>query len=157
MRLLITAIAFTLLASFNGVLHAEETANNLSNDSSRLRSLPTIKPVPGLYVKGYGIDKKKNNEMHEGLDIQAKNGSPVAATAPGTVKEVVGKHGSMRITVEHGNNLETSYGNLTTSNVKRGTKVLRGAKIGLAGDAPLFYQVFVSGVPVDPLSYILDK
>ncbi len=101
--------------------------------------------------------------MHKGLDISNKVGTPVLAPAKGTVT-FVGFDGAygLCITMNHGNNIVTHYAHLHTANVKEGQKVQRGDIIAAMGNSGrstgphLHYEVRISGVPVNPIRYILN-
>ncbi|MFB6097654.1 MAG: peptidoglycan DD-metalloendopeptidase family protein, partial [Salinibacter sp.] len=55
----------------------------------RLRQLPAIRPANGRIISNFGMRKHpilKVRKMHEGIDFLVRTGSPVMATAAGTVK-----------------------------------------------------------------------
>jgi murein DD-endopeptidase MepM/ murein hydrolase activator NlpD len=130
--------------------------------------LPSIQPVNNKDLKriasgfGYRIDPVYNVEkLHEGIDFSAKIGTPVYATADGTVEYVrTAKEGyGKSIMINHGMGYKTRYGHLSKFVVKRGEKVKRGQLIGLVGNTGkstgphLHYEVHVKGNPVNPISF----
>lgn len=95
-------------------------------------------PVPG--VKTISSDYGPRNcpfhgrEVHSGIDIPAPTGTSVVAAAPGTVN-LAGYNGSYGkcIILNHGNNIYTLYGHLSSYIVSAGQKVTAGQKIGNVG------------------------
>ncbi len=97
---------------------------------------------------------------HRAIDYAAPSGTPVIATADGTVS-VAGSKGGLGITVElkHGNYL-TQYAHLSSiaKGVKKGVDVLQGDVVGYVGSTGistgphLQYAMFENGNPVNPLT-----
>lgn len=139
----------------------------LIDQKTFLAALPTRKPAIGYFTSGFGIRKNPLGErvkMHEGLDIANHPGTPVRATAFGVVKFAGLKPGYGRtVVIDHGYGLETLYGHNRAVLVKKGEKVLRGDRIAQMGSTGrstgphVHYEVHVHGIPVDPLSYILEN
>ena len=98
---------------------------------------------------------------HKGIDLIARQGEPVFATAAGTVKEVVrgGKSRGNCVVIDHGNGYESRYAFLTGVTAVRGKKVARGERIGAVGMARgsfaphLHYELYRDGAVVDPVHY----
>lgn len=132
-----------------------------------LAALPTRKPVAGYFTSGFGVRKSPIGgavKMHEGLDIANAVGSTVQAPADGVVSWADPKPGyGTTLVIDHGYGLETWYGHLRKALVRRGAKVKRGepvAQLGTSGRSTgphVHYEVRVNGIPVDPLSYILEN
>ena len=103
----------------------------------------------------------KRLRFHGGLDISAAHGSPVLATARGTVVEAKwdGSYGNY-VKIDHGNGYETLYGHMSKLTVKPGDVVNRGDQIGKVGStgrstAPhIHYEIFVNGKRVDPQKHV---
>jgi len=137
-------------------------------DSQRslLASTPTIWPVRGWITSAFGQRVSPFTgrlQMHEGLDICARPGTPVKATAEGVViysgwKSDFGK----LVTIDHGYGYRTRYGHLSKIYVKNGERVKRGETVGAVGSTGrstgphLHYEVKVRGLPVNPKTYLLD-
>ncbi|MFY0687848.1 MAG: peptidoglycan DD-metalloendopeptidase family protein [Cyclobacteriaceae bacterium] len=134
--------------------------------------VPSILPVDmgGESIRlssGFGKRKNPNNsskfQWHQGIDIPAKTGAPVVATADGavTVKNHKGGFGK-HIYIEHGNGYKTQYAHLSAFNVKSGQNVKKGDLIGFIGSTGLstsphlHYEVIKSDKHVDPMEYIND-
>jgi len=137
----------------------------LDNDSF-LKSTPTLLPAKGWITSYYGPRKShyaRRIKMHEGIDIGAKNGSAVVATADGIVTYSGKKPGfGYFVQLDHGYGIETIYGHAKKLMVKSGQRVKRGQMIARVGSTGLstgphvHYEVRINGTPVDPLYYILD-
>ncbi|WP_018086931.1 M23 family metallopeptidase [Desulfurispora thermophila] len=96
-------------------------------------------------------------KFHEGIDIAAPEGAPVAAVAGGmaTVNPDAGGYG-MLVTITDGVH-EYRYAHLSGFTVQSGQVVKAGEQIGLVGSTGastgphLHFEVRVNGQPVDPL------
>jgi murein DD-endopeptidase MepM/ murein hydrolase activator NlpD len=91
-----------------------------------------IWPVRGKLASKFGT--RRGRGVHEGIDILAKQGTPVRAAAAGRVR----LSGWMRgygnlIILEHERGLETRYAHLHRSHVRKGDRVERGRVIGEVG------------------------
>ncbi|GIW27330.1 MAG: peptidase M23 [Meiothermus sp.] len=100
-------------------------------------------------------------EFHNGVDFAAPEGTPVYATAAGTVSEMGWNPiFGLLILIDHGNGLHTLYGHLSSTYVEKGQQVEQGRLIGAVGSTGrstgphLHYTVYRYGVAVDPLPYV---
>ncbi|HAY43944.1 MAG TPA: M23 family peptidase [Micrococcaceae bacterium] len=99
--------------------------------------------------------------IHSGTDYGVPSGTKVYAAASGTV-EVAGwaGHSGQRVTVGHGNGLETGYSHNSKILVKVGDKVQRGDVIALAGSTGnstgphVHFEVIVDGQFKDPAGWL---
>ena len=108
----------------------------------------------------------KNWRQHTGVDFAAPRGTPIWATADGTVEfaGVKGGYGNM-IEIRHSGGITTLYGHMSgfASSVRRGTRVSQGQTIGYVGATGwatgphLHYEFKVSGIHQDPLRVALPK
>jgi murein DD-endopeptidase MepM/ murein hydrolase activator NlpD len=129
-------------------------------------ALPMIDGVPRLglplrpgYMQGYGprVGHDGTTHMHQGLDMAAQTGTPVAAAAGGTVTHAgpEGDYGNL-VTVRHANGYETRYAHLSGIGVAVGDAVQAGQPLGTVGstglsDAPhLHFEVRRDGEAIDP-------
>lgn len=102
---------------------------------------------------------------HRGTDYAAPTGTPVRATADGTVTWASrnGSYGKL-VVIEHHGEFETKYAHLNdyASGIKKGTKVRQGQVIGYVGATGgatgphLHYEFLVRGVHKDPRT-VLDQ
>lgn len=98
---------------------------------------------------------------HNGLDYGVACGTPVKASAAGTVvqSEFAG-HSGNRVKVDHGNGLETSYNHNSALKVSVGQKVQRGDVVSLSGTTGnstgchVHLEVIVNGQWVDPEGWL---
>jgi murein DD-endopeptidase MepM/ murein hydrolase activator NlpD len=99
--------------------------------------------------------------MHEGIDLGAASGTPIAAVAAGTVIYAggLGGYGNL-VVIDHGGGLATAYGHQSQIAVGVGEQVAQGQVIGYVGSTGhstgphLHFEVRVDGQPVDPLGYL---
>lgn len=102
----------------------------------------------------------RGGSHHQGIDLAASAGTPVWATADGTVV-VAGKDGryGKTVLIDHGGGFRTRYAHLKKIEVKKGKRVERGDTIGRVGKsgnasgAHLHYEVIKNGAPVNPRGY----
>jgi len=138
----------------------------LENQKMLLASTPSIWPTKGWLSSRFGYRSSpftNKREFHKGLDISTRKGSPIVASADGTVSFTGWDRGYGRVVViKHGYGLKTKYAHLKKSLVKKGQYVKRGETIGLVGNSGrttgshLHYEVHLNGVPVNPLRYVLN-
>jgi murein DD-endopeptidase MepM/ murein hydrolase activator NlpD len=100
-------------------------------------------------------------EYHKGQDIAAPIGTPVIATADGTVVIAGWLRGyGWVVYIDHGNGISTRYGHLSRIDVTVGQSIKRGEQLGLVGSTGrstgphLHYEVRINGQPVSPLLYL---
>ncbi len=151
-----------LTRSYEDMMYALETSS-LSIDC-----IPAIQPVNNRQLTLLAAGKKplinpfhRAMREHHGVDYLIPEGTPVFATADGTVQSLSEKnttHGKA-ITIDHGNGYQTSYSHLLDIRVKSGQSVKRGDIIALSGNsglsfAPhLHYEVIYNSMRVDPVHY----
>ncbi len=137
-------------------------------DSQRslLASTPTIWPIRGWVTSPFGHRVSPFTgtlQMHDGLDICARLGTPIKASADGLViysgwKSQYGK----TVTIDHGYGYLTRYAHMSKIISKNGQRIKRGEIIGNVGSTGrstgphLHYEVRVNGLPVDPKKYLLN-
>jgi murein DD-endopeptidase MepM/ murein hydrolase activator NlpD len=99
--------------------------------------------------------------MHEGVDLGAAYGTPIAAAAAGVVIYAGWEGGYGNLTViDHGGGLATAYGHQSRIAVSVGQSVSQGETIGFVGSTGhstgphLHFEVRVNGEAVDPLGYL---
>ena len=149
----------------------EEIAGFIKNKEKLLSSTPAIQPVSNKNLNrlasgfGYRIDPVyKTVKFHAGLDFAAPLGTPIYATADGTVK-VAGNLGNgygNHVIVNHGYGYETLYGHMYRLAVKNGGRVKRGEVIGYVGSTGkstgphCHYEVHKNGRPLDPVYFFYN-
>lgn len=98
---------------------------------------------------------------HVGQDYGIGCGAPVMAAASGKVVQAEeAGHSGLRVTVDHGNGLQTSYNHNSSLVVKVGDHVDRGDVVSLAGSTGnstgchLHFEVLLHGEWVDPADWV---
>lgn len=102
---------------------------------------------------------------HDGLDMIAPSGTPVLASADGTVTSVQRSSKGLgnTVTVTHDGGYVTKYAHLSNIKVIRGRKIKKGTVIGSVGMsgksfAPhLHYEIWKDTVALDPVSYFFSS
>lgn len=101
---------------------------------------------------------------HKGIDLAAPTGTPIYATADGTVSRA-GPYSSYGnyVAIEHGGKIQTRYAHMSRIAVGAGTKVKKGELIGYVGSTGrstgphLHYEVRVDGEAVNPVPYMIES
>ena len=151
--------------------------SNLQYDITRIQGenklemmpfIPCIQPIENKDLtrtaSGYGYRMHPIYEirkMHSGMDFTAPVGTPVYATADGTVETAAKSVRGLgnRIIIDHGYGFKTLYAFMDQLSVRNGQNVKRGEIIGTVGNsglsvAPhLHYEVHFNGQPVNPVNY----
>jgi murein DD-endopeptidase MepM/ murein hydrolase activator NlpD len=144
------------IRSAQATVSSSPTYSQASTDSSPSAS-GFIWPVSGPVVSPFGW---RWGRMHEGVDIAAGYGSPIAAAASGTVIYAgwMGGYGNL-IIIDHGGGIATAYAHQSSFTVGGGP-VSQGQTIGYVGctghcfGPHLHFEVRVNGSAVDPLGYL---
>ena len=115
-------------------------------------------PIRGVLYARFG---KKGREMHDGIDLAAPEGSPVATAAPGKVLFAGEQRGyGLLAIIEHGRGLVTLYAHNKDLRVRTGQVVRSGQVIATVGESGrtsgphLHFEIRKDGVPVDPLRHL---
>ena len=133
--------------------------------------LPSIFPIKNMTKEDitsfFGTKRKQNKSkkalIHGGIDIKADTGTPVIATADGTISKanLEGDWGNL-IVISHSSGYQTWYAHLNNFNVKENQAVKKGTIIGYVGNtglstsSHLHYEVKHRGERVDPIDYITE-
>ncbi|UCD20379.1 MAG: peptidoglycan DD-metalloendopeptidase family protein [candidate division WOR-3 bacterium] len=143
----------------------EELAKHLHEKTHLRDHTPSIMPVQGWMIRGYGyhIDPFTGQvKMHEGLDIAAPTGTPIVAPASGTVRYAGEKKNyGLCIEIDHGYGFVTMYAHCQRIRVNSGMRIRRGDVVAYVGNTGrstgphLHYEIRLSRVAVNPLNYIL--
>lgn len=161
-------------SSMGGALTAEEIRANAilksmeEMDLYRLAAAksPFAMPVTAAvrYTSGFGGRSDPfgaGRRMHEGQDFAGAYGTPIFATADGTVIHAGWQSGYGRlIKIQHAFGVETRYAHLSQIRVEVGQKVSRGDRIGDMGNSGrstgthLHYEVRIGGTAVNPMNFI---
>jgi murein DD-endopeptidase MepM/ murein hydrolase activator NlpD len=161
-----TASPDTTFGVLKGLLGAIESRlasvrTKVESDQALARATPSIWPVVGWLSSGFGSRRDPFDggpDFHAGLDIAADKGTPVRATADGTVESagVNGNYGNS-VLIDHGFGISTRFGHLSRFAVHAGERVHRGEVVGYVGatgratSPHLHYEILLNGQPINPL------
>ncbi len=133
------------------------------------QNVPSIMPLSNYEITStFGMRTDpytKEKRQHWGIDLKAPMGTPVLATADGiviTVENQPNGYGKY-VVIEHEDNYQTRYAQLSEQNVAVGSKVTKGKVIGLVGSSGrstgphLHYEVIRDGKRIDPISILEDS
>ena len=136
-----------------------------------LAATPAIQPVSNADLKriasgfGYRIDPVyKTVKLHPGLDFAAPAGTPIYATANGTV-EFAGNRGDgygNNVIINHGYGYKTLFGHMFKIKARSGQRVTRGEVIGWVGSTGkstgphCHYEVIKNGNKIDPIYFFYN-
>jgi murein DD-endopeptidase MepM/ murein hydrolase activator NlpD len=141
----------------NAILNAMDRINMYRIVAERA---PFVLPVKDSfrYTSGFG---SRWGRLHAGVDFAAPSGTPIYATADGTVIYAGWLSGYGRlIKIQHDFGIETRYGHLSAIRVDVGQRVSRGDRIGDMGNSGrstgphLHYEIRVNGQALNPMIYI---
>ncbi len=143
----------------------------VANKEELLSHTPAIQPVSNKDLTriasgfGYRIDPVyKTPKMHAGIDFTAPQGTPIYATANGTV-EIAGNMGDgygNHVIINHGYGYKTLYGHMVRVKTQVGKQVLRGEVIGYVGNTGkstgphCHYEVHKHGEKIDPIYFFYN-
>ena len=151
----------------------DEVYDMAVNKQQRFASMPAIMPLRKnscKLVSGFGARYHPilhHRRMHTGLDLAARKGTPIYATADGTVT-TAGRDGQglggygVAVVINHGYGFQTLYAHMNDVSVRVGQKVSRGELIGhvgstgLAQGPHLHYEVWQNGNKVNPVFYLFS-
>jgi murein DD-endopeptidase MepM/ murein hydrolase activator NlpD len=136
--------------------------------AQKLWSGPFIWPVQPVVVSPYGIRRGYNggpvNSFHQGIDLAADEGVPVAAANTGRVAYVgTGPTHGNSVLIDHGDGVFSGYGHLSAFAVQVGQMVNKDDLVGYVGSTGmatgphLHWEMIVRGVPVDPMPWTLQS
>jgi len=142
----------------------EEIQGFLNDQRSLSAAKPSGWPVKGWLTSTFGMRNSPftgQRKMHEGIDIAARTGTPVFATADGIVTQAETTPGYGKLVViDHGYGFKTYYAHNSKIFVKIGQRVQRGEKISAVGNtgsstgSHVHYEVRRNNVPLNPRKYL---
>ena len=129
-----------------------------------LRNSKMLRPTDGVISSEFGVRRFINDQprnRHLGLDIAAKEGSPVIAPLDGKIilSENFFYKGNV-IFIDHGDGFITSYSHLSKRLVDKGQNISRGEVLGYVGSTGrvtgphLHWEVTLLGISVNPEMFI---
>jgi murein DD-endopeptidase MepM/ murein hydrolase activator NlpD len=169
-------LSFNEISSQMGLLKTimQERLASFRDISSRIdyerrlyRATPSVWPSKGVLTSHFGYRLSPfdgSDDWHKGVDIANTPGTPVRATADGTVliSGWAGGYGKV-VVVSHDFGFSTRYGHNRQLLVKRGDRVKRGQIISLMGSTGnttgphCHYEVWKEGRAVNPRQYMQEE
>lgn len=149
----------------------EDIKKLIQNKEQLLSHTPAIQPVSNKDLSriasgfGYRIDPiYKTPKLHAGLDFAAPQGTPIYATADGTVTTAgnTGNGYGNHVVINHGYGYETLYGHMVRVKAHAGQQVKRGEVIGWVGSTGkstgphCHYEVHKYGDKIDPIYFFYN-
>ena len=143
----------------------------VNNKELLLSHTPAIQPVSNKELSrlasGFGrrIDPiYKTVKMHAGLDFAAPQGTPIYATADGTVTTAGNTNNGYgnHVVINHGYGYETLYGHMVKVKARAGQAVKRGEVIGWIGSTGkstgphCHYEVHKNGQKINPVYFFYN-
>ena len=172
---LITSIKQTLNNLHSRIAAQSKSYNEVEdlvkNKAQLLAHTPAIQPVSNKDLNriasgfGYRIDPVyKTTKFHAGLDFAAPQGTPIYATADGTVTTSgnTGNGYGNHVIINHGYGYETLYGHMVRTKAIVGRPVKRGEIIGWVGSTGkstgphCHYEVHKNGTKIDPIYFFYN-
>jgi len=150
--------------TFKALFNSWKKLDQLQND---VIAIPSDKPIRAevTFTSGYGVRADPFHAgaaMHPGIDLAGAYGTPIYATADGTVMRAGwnnGGYGNL-VEIDHGRGISTRYGHMSAILVHAGDHVTRGQQIGRMGSTGrstgnhLHYEVRIDGRPVNPIPFM---
>ncbi len=149
----------------------DEVDKLVENKEELLSRTPAIQPVSNKdlsrIASGFGsrIDPVyKTVKFHYGLDFAAPQGTPIYATADGTITTAgsTGNGYGNHVIINHGYGYETLYGHMVRVKVNNGQTIKRGEVIGWVGSTGkstgphCHYEVHKNGNKIDPIYFFYN-
>lgn len=156
------------------VENLQTVSNNTETSLSRLQvyllgrsaivaATPSLLPIAGWISSPFGYRRHPYDglfRLHSGVDIAAEPGTPVRATAPGTVifsgyREGYGKV----VVINHGYGISTLFAHNSKLfansgiHVKRGDVISEVGSTGMSTGPHLHYEIRKNGIPVNPATF----
>ena len=123
-------------------------------------NLPSIAPIQGHVSQRMGSNFSTGQKKHDGIDIVAKEGTPIKASASGMVvfSGWTYEMGNLMI-IHHGDGYFTHYGHNQINLKSQLDLVKKGEVIGLVGNTGistgphLHFEIWKNNQSIDPLIY----
>ena len=150
------------LASIAAAPPAAPSSDEQSRTPSSFPTAPSssgfVWPVSGTVVSPFG---QRWGRLHSGVDIAAPTGTPIVASAAGTVTYAGSMSGyGLLVVLQHAGGVATAYAHNSSISVSVGQSVGQGetiAAVGCTGHCfgdHVHFEVRVGGGPVDPMNYL---
>lgn len=148
-------------------LKSTRIGRHTRNTTLMLNTRPALWPLEGRLLSSFGTRQDPFSGMggfHAGVDISAPTGTPVRATADGTVDFAGWNSGFGKLLViRHPGGVETYYAHLSGFAVIPGQEIRMGEVVAYSGStgrstAPhLHYEVRDHGTPINPYKFLRNS
>lgn len=139
--------------------------NALRNQSWQAGSIPSGEPVAKGWISsdyGYRLDPFNGKpDFHQGLDLSAREGSPIRAVADGIVTESSDREGyGNLVELNHGNGYLTRYAHNRFNLVRVGDRIKKGETLAIVGTTGrstgphLHFEVVKEGITLNPAPFL---
>ncbi|WP_299261071.1 M23/M56 family metallopeptidase [uncultured Aquimarina sp.] len=166
--LLIPLLAVLFMAFIKPKSNTHHSIEQVLTEEIVTETPPSIFPIQNgsknditaVYGKNFNHPIRKKKVFHGGIDIRAKIGTPIIATANGTITlaKSQGDWGNL-IVISHADGYETWYAHLENFNIKKDQQIQKGQVIGYSGNTGLstgphlHYEVKRNGKRLNPIDY----
>jgi murein DD-endopeptidase MepM/ murein hydrolase activator NlpD len=152
------------LTPLPGEMEAVRALNNTVSEK-RMWTEPFLSPTPQCMNSLFGVMRYHNGvatgNFHRGVDLRSPMGTPIHATASGTVRiaKMFRLHGGT-VGIDHGQGVISTYLHMSKLGVAEGTAVKAGDVIGYVGSTGfatgphLHWGIYVNGLPVNPSQWV---
>ncbi len=127
---------------------------------SFLENFPSQLPLQGYVTQRLSLSSVYQRKNHYGIDIAAKEGEAILASASGYVVFAGWTYDMGNLVIlYHGNNYFTYYGHNQRNLVQTNDVIKRGDVIGLVGSTGvssgphLHFEIWKDGEPIDPMDF----
>ena len=145
--------------------YSTPSASNYTSGRSYAKvnlGISLINPVSGIITSRFGSNDSVRSHSHSGIDIAAPYGTPIKASASGTVTYSGNANDGygLYVIISHGNGVQTVYAHCSQLLVSAGQTVSQGeviAKVGSTGNSTgnhLHLEVRKNGVTYNPQNYV---
>ncbi|MFC1559767.1 M23 family metallopeptidase [Candidatus Margulisiibacteriota bacterium] len=128
---------------------------------NRFAVTPSIWPIYGRIISGYGYRYYPWRGFHSGIDIVAWYGTPIRTGANGVVTHSGWRGGyGKTVIIDHGYGVKSMYGHCSKLLVGVGSRVVKGqviAHVGSTGFATgphVHYEIKKNGYAINPVKYL---
>lgn len=136
---------------------------NVNKNISYIENIPSIPPIQGFVTQRLGEKGVFIRRGHHGIDIVAKEGEPILASASGVVvfSDWTYKYGNL-IIIYHRDGYFTHYAHnkqnfkVPLDQVERGEVIALVGNTGSSTGPHLHFEIWRDFIPVDPLDYFPD-
>lgn len=144
----------------------DDIVEQIKAKEKMLASIPAIQPISNKDLTGFGPFGMRLHpilniyRLHAGVDLVAKQGTPIYAAGDGVVTNAEYNSGlGYYVKIDHGYGYKTVYGHAVKLLAKPGQRVKRGEVIALVGTTGLsttphlHYEVHKNNRPVNPVNF----